>query len=934
MGRTPFVPTPVHQKIRSKLIHTNHDRTLYRNRRQMPGQEQAAFDISSPGHKDSHDQSGRFNSKRVVNRNEPIFRNMKIDPPKRALKFLRWFCRQDCIEEIEGDLTEIFMKNYVTSPSRASRKFTGSVLRHFRPEYIRSFKSSSQTNTSAMLFHNLLIAYRNFMRYKSSFFINLTGLSTGLACVLLIYLWVNDELHIDKFHEHRNRLYQVRENVVQDNGIITRITTAGPTAETLASEMPEVEYAVTNTFDRIFTEVLSVDDNNIKAKCLYASADFFRLFSYELLQGNGNQVLTDKKSIVLTADLARRLFGTTENVVGKTVEWQHKKEYQVSGILQDIPSLSSVKFDFILTFEAFKEDNDWTQSWFNTAPQTFVLLKEGTDIDEFNRKIAELVRTKTEGKANHRTPFVSRYSDAYLYGKYENGKQAGGRIEYVRLFSIIAIFILLIACINFMNLSTARASRRVKEVGMKKAVGARRSTLVLQYLSESTVIALLSLAISILLVILFLPQFNIIVGKQLTLNADKNFLVALAGIVVFTGIIAGSYPAFYLSKFSPVIVLKGKLSNLAGEAWARRGLVVFQFTLSIILIVSVWVVYQQIRFIQTKNLGYDKDNILMFGAEGNVGEKKETFIAEIQKIPGVINASSSGHDMTGHNGGTYGIEWPGKDPEDRTEFENMPVNYGLIETLGIAMKEGRTFSRDFSDTTSIIFNEAGIKFMGLTDPIGKTVKLWGRDMQIVGVTKDFNFESLHEPVKPAFFWMPPFTWNIMVKMQAGREQDVIAELEQFYTEFNPGFPFVYHFLDEDYQSLYAAEQRVSVLSKYFAGLAILISCLGLFGLAAFTAERRIKEIGIRKVLGSSDFAIVRLLSADFTRMVLMAIVIALPLSYFVTQKWLDNFVFKIELEWWFFAGAGISALLIAWLTVGLLTLRASRVNPTECLRSE
>jgi hypothetical protein len=485
-----------------------------------------------------------------------------------------------------------------------------------------------------------------------------------------------------------------------------------------------------------------------------------------------------------------------------------------------------------------------------------------------------------------------------------------------------------------MNLSTARASRRVKEVGMKKAVGAKRSTLVLQYLSESTIIALFSLAISILLVILFLPQFNIIVGKQLTLNTDKNFLVALAGIVAFTGIIAGSYPAFYLSKFNPVIVLKGKVSNLTGQAWARRGLVIFQFTLSIILIVSVWVVYQQIRFIQTKNLGYDKDNILMFGAEGQVDKNKETFIAEIQKIPGVIKASSSGHDMTGHNGGTYGIEWPGKNQEDRTEFENIPAYYDLIEMLGIELKEGRTFSRDFADSTSIIFNEAAIDFMGMTDPVGKTVKLWGREMQIVGVTKDFHFESLHDQVKPAFFWLAPYGSNIMVKVEAGREQEVIAELEKFYTEFNPGFPFAYHFLDEDYQALYVAEQRVSVLSKYFAGLAILISCLGLFGLASFTAERRIKEIGIRKVLGSSDFAIVRLLSADFTRMVLMAIVIALPVSYFVTQKWLDNFVFKIELEWWFFAGAGISALLIAWFTVGMLTVKASRVNPTECLRSE
>ena len=858
----------------------------------------------------------------------------KIIPPRNALRFLRWFCHEDYVEEIEGDLTEIFEMQYELSPAEARRKFSLGVVTHFRPEFIKSFKSNYQTNTTDMFRHNLLIAYRNFLRYKSSFFINLIGLSSGLACALLIYLWVNDELQVNKFLENSDRLYQVMENVDQDGGMITRITTAGPTGEALASEMPEVEYAVTNTFDHIQKEVLSVDNNDINADGLYASADFFKLFSYELLQGNKNQVLKDKKSIVLTEDLAKRLFGTTENVVGKTVEWQHKKQYQVTGIVKNIPSLSSVKFDHILTFEAFKDDNEWVTNWFNTAPQTFVLLKEGTDVDQFNKKIAELVRTKTEGKANHRTPFITRYADAYLYGKYENGKQAGGRIEYVKMFSIIAIFIVIIACINFMNLSTARASRRIKEVGMKKAVGARQGTLIFQYLSESTLIALLSLVLAVLLVILFLPQFNTIVGKHLILNFDITFVTLLVSIVVITGLVAGSYPALYLSKFTPATVLKGKLNNFMGEVWARKGLVVFQFTLSIILIVSVWVVYKQIKFIQTENLGYNKDNILIFGSEGKVNENKETFISEIQKIPGVVDVSSGGHDMTGHNGGTYGVEWPGKDPGDRTEFERMPANYGLIEMLGIELKEGRTFSRDFTDTSTIIFNEAGIKFMGLTDPIGKTVKLWGKDMTIVGVTKDFHFESFHEKIKPVFFWMAPWSPNIMVKIEAGKEQEVIPRLQQYYQDFNPGFPFAYRFLDADYQSLYASEKRVSTLSKYFAGLAILISCLGLFGLAVFTAERRIKEIGIRKVLGSSDFAIVRLLSADYTKMVLTAIVIALPLSYFTAKSWLSSFAFKIELQWWFFAGAGLSSLLIAWFTVGLLTIKASRINPTECLRSE
>jgi putative ABC transport system permease protein len=856
-------------------------------------------------------------------------------PPQLPLRFFRWFCHPKLRDSIEGDLMELYEERVREKGKRkANIKLVVDVLLLFRPGIIKVSHAKHRINTYDMFRHNLLIAFRSFLRYKNSFLINLTGLSSGLACVLLIYLWVNDELHVDQFHVNSDRLYQVRENVVQDGGVITRITTSGPTAEALAKEMPEVEYAVTNTFDRIFHGVLSIKENDIKTGGIYASADFFKLFSYELIQGNKDQVLSDKKSIVITEGLAKRLFGTSENVVGKQVEWQHKKQYLVSGVLKDIPSLSSVQFDFILTFETFKDDNEWAMNWFNTAPQTFVLLKEGTNVDVFNKKIADLVRTKTEGKVNHRTPFISPYTDAYLYGKYENGKQVGGRIEYVRLFSIIALFIVLIACINFMNLSTARASRRMKEVGMKKVVGARKSTLVFQYLSESTLICLLSLVMALLLVVLFLPQFNSIVGKNLTVQFDLNFMAGLLGAVLLTGLISGSYPAFYLSKFTPATVLKGKLNNFMSEARVRKGLVVFQFTLSIILIVSVWVVYKQIEFIQTKNLGYSKDNVIIIRSEGTLNEKRETLISEIQKMPGVMAASSGLHSMTGHNGGTHGIEWPGKDQEDKTEFENMPVNYGLIELLGISLKEGRLFSKNFADSSSIIFNEAAIKFMGITDPIGKEVKLWGRAMQIVGVVNDFHFESFHEKIKPAFFWVNPNAFNIMVKVEAGKEQDVVSQLEEFNSVVNPGFPLDYHFLDTDYQTLYAAESRVSTLSKYFAGLAIIISCLGLFGLAAFTTERRVKEIGIRKVLGSTQFGIVYLLSSEFTKVVLASIIVALPASYLVAKYWLDGFAFKIQLEWWYFIASGLLALCIAWLTVGTQAFRAAKANPVDSLRSE
>ncbi|WP_159467902.1 ABC transporter permease [Dyadobacter sp. 3J3] len=786
-----------------------------------------------------------------------------------------------------------------------------------------------------MFRHNLLVIYRNFKRFKSTFFINLTGLSAGLACSLLIYLWVNDELNIDKFHEKDSQLFQVMENRVQAQGIWTAQSTSIPLAETLKSELPEVEYAITS---KLYDGTLSVGDNDVRTKGRYAGKDLFKMFSYGLEQGDANQVLNDKNSIVISEKLALNLFHTTENIIGKPIEFQHEKQYVVSGIFKGTPSNSSEQFDFVISFEVLKDKYSNSANWGNTGPETFVLLKSGTDVNQFNKKILNLVKSKSNGEVTHRTLFVRPYSSGYLHGKYENGLTAGGRIEYVRLFSIIAVFILIIACINFMNLSTAKASGRIKEVGIKKAIGAYRETLIYQYLGESMLMTFLSLFLSVLLVILVLPQFNEITGKDLTLHYDPKLVVTLLAVVIFTGLISGSYPALYLSGFNPISVLKGKLNVSVGEVWARKGLVVFQFTISVILIVSVIVVYKQVEFVQSENLGYDKDNIVYFFREGKMQDdgKVETFLSELKNIPGIVNASSIGHDMTGHNSGTSGIWWEGKAEDNKTEFENVGVNYEMMQTLGIRLKEGRLFSKDFSsDSAKIIFNEAAIKFMGLKDPVGKTVKLWGNDMQIVGVTKDFHFESLHENVKPLFFRLSQgSTYIIMAKIAAGKEKLVLASMGELYKKYNPGFSLDYKFLDQEYQAQYAAEQRVAALSKYFAGLAILISCLGLFGLAAFTAERRLKEIGIRKVLGSSVFSIVYLLSSDFTKLVIAAIVIALPVSYFITGYWLKSFALHIDLEVWYFLGAGIAALAIAWATVGMQAVKAANVNPLECLKSE
>jgi len=784
-----------------------------------------------------------------------------------------------------------------------------------------------------MLRQNFLLTLRTFKKFKNSFFINLFGLSTGLACTLFIFLWVNDELNKDGFHADSGRLYQVMEHQQYAADIMTTTSTPGVLADALKEEIPEIEYATVNTWVNPFT--LSVGkDKNIKADGYYVSADFFKVFSYGLYRGDANQVLTDKKNIVISKSLAEQLFDN-DDVVGKVVEFQHEKEFKIAGVFEDVPAASSYQFDFVLTFEEFKEDNDWVLEWGNNGPRTFVRLSEGANAKAVSNKIADFVKGKNED--SNVTLFLQQYADRYLYSRYENGQLIGGRIEYVRLFSIIAGFILVIACINFMNLSTARASRRVKEVGIKKAIGARQRSLMWQFLGESMVMAFISLILSLMIVYTLLPQFNVITDKQIAFSFEFNTILAFVAIGTVAGLLAGSYPALYLSGFNPVKILKGEIRGSVGELWARRGLVIFQFTLSVILIVSVLVIYKQIEFVQDKNLGYDKDNVVYFEIEGRLEEGRETFLKEVRRIPGVISVSSIGHNLIGRQNNTSGLQWEGKNPEDKILFENVRVDYGLLETLGIQMKEGRTFSQEYStDTAKIIFNEAAIKIMGMEDPIGKTIRLWDEyDLQIVGVAKDFHFQSLHDVVSPLFFRLDTDNvWNIMVRIEGENQQETLESLQTFYQEYNPGFTFDYKFLDQEFQKQYAAEQRVATLSRYFAGFAIIISCLGLFGLAAFTAERRVKEIGVRKALGSSATNIVLLLSSDFTRLVIISILLALPMSFYLVDSWLQRFAFRIDLEVWFFVVSGVVALLIAWLAVGMQAVKAATVNPAQCLRDE
>ncbi len=791
-----------------------------------------------------------------------------------------------------------------------------------------------------MLKHIFHLIFRNFLRFKSVFFINLIGLSTGIACALLIYLWVSDEWNTDRFHANDGRLVQVMENHIDAGAIRTQDGTAGLLAETMIKDLPEVEMSSPVAPAIWFDNFTLVDDdaNLTRGNGQFAGKQFLEMFSYPMVVGTAENALGGTDNIVLSEELATRMFGSPEKAMGESVEWQllsFRRNALVSGVYRTPDAPSSANFDFLLSFEAFKEINPSVTDWGNSGPYTYLLLKPNTDKAAFSGKIKDYLETM-DPELTYRDLFIRNYSDAYLYGDYDNGYNAGGRIEYVRLFTLIAVFILLIACINFMNLSTAKASRRIREVGIKKAVGASRRILIIQYLTESVLMATISLLLAMGLVSILLPYFNDITGKQLVMGFDLRVIAGFVLIALLTGVIAGSYPAFYLSGFNPALVLKGKISKSTGELWARKGLVVFQFVMSAMLIVAVFIVERQIRFIQEENMGFDRENVISFPYEGKMTANPENFMDQLKRQPGVLNAAYLQQTFVANQSSTIGLYWEGKDPDTQVPFQNFSASPGIVKTLGLTILEGRDYYENPErDTGSLLINESAVRVMELEDPVGTTVNLWGNDVQIIGVVKDFHYMSLHEPVRPAFIKpVGSFAMNVTVRLSGKNIRETLEALTVFYETYNDGYEFDYTFLDQNFEQLYTSELRVASLSRYFAVLAIMISCLGLFGLATFTAERRSKEIGIRKILGSSSTRIMLLLSGEFSKMVLIAILIAMPLSYILAGLWLENFTRRMDLNWTYFVLAGILALVISWLSVGFQTWKAARTNPVNSLRNE
>lgn len=783
-------------------------------------------------------------------------------------------------------------------------------------------------------------SWRHLLNDKQFTALNLFGLTTGLACSLLICLWVTDELNFDKFHEKDDRLYEVMIHEQAGNRIATSNATGEQIGETLLKDMPEVETAVITTPASWFQKFsLSVDKQTISAGGNFVSHDYFNAFSFPLIHGNRDQVLTNKNSIAISRKLAVQLFRTPDLAFGKILEWKwqaYAGKCLVTGVFEDFPANSSQQHDFLLSMDAWNQIVPRGNVRASSGPfDNFVVLKEGSNVAQINQKMAGIAKTAFNDSTS--TLFLRKYSEAYLYGNYENGAMAGGRINYVRIFAVIAMIILVIACINFMNLSTARASMRMKEVGVKKALGAGRATLVFQFLSESLVLSFFAMLIAVVITWALLPQFNAITGKSLELHFNIKIALALLVVSLITGLLAGSYPALHLSRFKPAITLKGALPGSFGALIVRKGLVIFQFTVSIVFIVSVMVIYRQVRYVQEKNLGFDKDNIIYFEMNGRVAEQPESFLAQLKSVPGVMNASSIQQKiilpaMMPGNGS--GVRWEGKNGEDKIRFFRMPVNYDLIETLDIKMVEGRSFSRSYgNEATNVVLNEAAVKAMDLRNPIGKTISIGGQERHIVGVSKNFHFNSLHEEIRPFILYISPAeTMLVMSKIAAGKERETIENIQHLHKQFNPGYSFDYAFLDHDYQAQYKSEQLAGQLSRYFAVLAIIISCLGLFGLAAFTADRRRQEIGIRKVLGATVSNVVALLTKDFLILVMIAISIAFPLAWWLMDQWLQNFAYHIAIHISIFIITGLLLMLITFATIGYQSIKAALMNPTDSLK--
>lgn len=871
-----------------------------------------------------------------------------MEPPKKPLKFLRWFCREDYLEEIEGDLTELFRKNYSLSPRSANWSFTWRVMTYFRPEFIKSFSNVSQ-NSHDMYKSYLKIGWRNLRSNKGYSAINVGGLAIGMAVFILIAFWIRDEVTYDKNFTNYDRIARVVQNQTFDGTIQTSFSQALQLG-------PELKNTYGNHFEHV---VMSSFPNDIKlevgTKKIVKSGSFMEpgitdMLTLKMISGTRGG-LENMNSILLSASSARALFGS-DDALDKLIRVDNRYDVKVSGVYEDLPENSSfsnlkaiLPWQLLMQLEGFDKKLTWGNSWF----QLFVQLQPGAEMADVSMAIkdAKLKRVLVEDDDAKFKPelFLHPMRNWRLYSDFENGVSIGGGIKYVRMLGTIGAVVLLLACINFMNLSTARSEKRAKEVGIRKSIGSVRQQLINQFFTESMLVALMAVIISLLIVQLALPWFNTVSGKHLSiLWTSPLFWLTCFGFALFTGLIAGSYPALFLSSLQPVKVLKGTFKVGRSASLPRQVLVVIQFTVSVTLVISTVVIFSQIRFAQNRPIGYAINGCVSVPVKDqSVIKHYEPLRDELLKTGLVSGVSASEGSITNMGTTNSGFTWAGKDPGVAEEFVTMGINHSFGKVIGWDIIQGRDFSEEVvTDSTGFVVNEAALELMGLKNPVGEVVK-WGRngEWKIIGVVKNMITQSPYAAVRPMIFFLRSSKLsfirfnliNLRLNPTAGPDE-AISAIAPIFRKYDPENSFDYMFADQEFGKKFSEEKRIGELSFVFTLVATLISCLGLFGLASFMAEQRTKEIGIRKVIGATILDLWRMLSMDFIILVVLASIISIPIAYYFMESWLNGYEYRTQISWWIFFLTGAGAIAITLLTVSYQAIRAARMNPVRSLRSE
>ncbi|MBG9377570.1 ABC transporter permease [Panacibacter sp. DH6] len=783
------------------------------------------------------------------------------------------------------------------------------------------------------MFKNYIkVAWRNLFRNKGFTITNVLGLAIGITCTMLIVLWVQDELTYDRFHQEHDNIYQVIANRDFNNQVFTDRSMVLPLAAELEKNIPQVKRAVVTTYPQ--QRVLTLGDNRIKKQGLFVSEHYFDMFTWKFIKGNAATALKDPNSVVLTRSAATTYFGDADPI-NKVLRFDNIKDVKVSAVIEDVPGNSSFRFEWLVPFNYDEEDtkramNEWQSSSWNVFVQTV----PGTDTALLNKNITKLKRA--HGNDDISTYFAFPMNNWHLYSDFNDGVNTGGMIEYVRLFSIVAIIILLIACINFMNLSTARSEKRAKEVGIRKTLGSQKKQLILQFFAESMILTVIAFFLALVAVLLLLPSFNQLVDKQLTIQFSQPFfwLTAL-GIVLFTGLVAGSYPALYLSSFKPVKVLKGTLTQGKGSILPRHVLVVSQFVISILLISATIVVYQQIQHVKDRSMGYDPDNLIMIPATEQTNQNYAVIRQELLSSGMVSAVTRTSSPITEVWWNTGAPDYEGKPANSQIIMGALATDIGFTTTMGVKMLQGKDFAGTPADSASMILNQAAVDAMKLKNPVGMQMR-FGRTFNVIGVTDNIVMTSPFEPAYPMLIIFDPngAAMNTLRLKSGISPQKALASIETIFKKHNPLVPFEYQFVDQEFQRKFLTEELISKLTNIFAGLAIFICCLGLAGLASFTIEKRIREIGVRKVLGATVQQLLLLISKEFLKLVMIAFVIAIPLTWWAMSTWLQRYTYRIDISIWLFAVVGAVILLLTLVVVSMNTMRAAMRNPVKSLRTE